>query len=70
MVHKCIKCGAELTTDEMSLYKKLVFRPAKEFLCLDCMAEEMRTSRDRLEYLIDYYHRTGECSLFAKIEQS
>lgn len=63
-----MKCGAELCSDEMALYKKLVFRGATEFLCLDCLAGEMRTSRERLQSVIDYYHRTGICCLFAKVE--
>lgn len=68
MTHKCMKCGAELRSDEMALYKKLVFRSATEYLCLDCLAGEMRTKRERLQSLIDYYHHTGTCCLFAKAQ--
>ena len=68
MKHLCAACGAELCSDEMALYKKLVFRAATEFLCLDCLAGEMRTTREKLQSVIDYYHRTGICCLFAKVE--
>ena len=63
-----MKCSTELCSDEMALYKKLVFRSATEYLCLDCLAGEMRTRREKLQSLIDYYHRTGFCCLFAKTE--
>ena len=61
-------CGAGLCSDEIALYKKLVFRAAEEYLCLDCLARQLTTSRSKLQSLIDYYHRTGICTLFAKTE--
>lgn len=64
----CLRCGAGLCSDEKALYKKLVFRAAEEFLCLDCLSAELNTTRSRLQSLIDYYHRTGICCLFAKTE--
>lgn len=68
MKHQCMKCGAELCSDEMALYRKLVFRAATEYLCLDCLAGEMRTGRERLQSLINYYRRTGTCCLFTKMD--
>jgi hypothetical protein len=64
----CLGCGAGLCSDEKALYKKLVFRAAEEFLCLDCLSAELNTTPSKLQSLIDYYHRTGICCLFAKIE--
>ena len=66
MNHLCNNCGAALCSDETALYRKLIFRAATEYLCMDCLAVELRTSREKLQMLIDYYHRTGICSLFAK----
>ena len=63
-----MSCGSELCSDEIALYRKLVFRAATEYLCLDCLARECSTSREKLQGLIDYYHRTGLCCLFAKVE--
>ena len=68
--HTCMRCGAGLCGDEIALYKKLVFRGADEFLCLDCLAAYCSTTREKLEALIAYYHRTGICSLFVKWEQA
>lgn len=68
MKRSCMNCASELCSDEIALYRKLVFRGATEYLCLDCLARELTTSRERLEGLIYYYHRTGLCCLFAKVE--
>ena len=64
--HPCMRCGVALTGDEIALYRKVVCRGAREFLCLDCQAADYGTSREKLEDLIAYFHRTGICSLFAK----
>lgn len=66
--HTCMHCGAVLSGDEVALYKKLVYREASQFLCLNCLASNLDTTRDKLNQLIIYYHRTGICSLFAKWE--
>lgn len=64
----CKRCGAKLTGDEIALYRRMVDRDAETFLCLDCQAVDYGATRDKLERLIDYFHRTGICSLFAKYE--
>lgn len=60
----CRQCGAALNLDEIAIYKKLVFRAAEEFLCLDCLAEKLRCPREELEKRIRYYRESGECTLF------
>lgn len=66
MQRRCMRCGAEITGDEIALYRKLIFRAAEQFLCLDCLAKDCSATRDSLEKLIAYFHETGICSLFAK----
>ena len=66
--HRCLRCGAPLTGDEIALHKKMISRAAKRFLCLDCLAAECSATREKLEALIAFYHRTGICTLFAKCE--
>jgi hypothetical protein len=61
-----MQCQALLSGDDVALYKKLVFREAEQFLCLDCMASGLSEPREKLEELIRYFHRTGTCVLFAK----
>lgn len=62
--HVCKRCHQRLYSDDMALYRKLVLRTAEEFLCLDCLAEDLRTTRAQLEALIDYYRKSGQCTLF------
>lgn len=64
--HTCIHCNSSLSGDEIALYKKLVYREAEQYLCLDCLAANLATTSDKLEQLITYFHQTGICTLFAK----
>lgn len=64
--HRCFKCEAFLTTDEISLYRKLISRSAQKYLCLDCLATEMSVKKEKLNNLIQYYYESGNCSLFVK----
>ncbi len=66
MPRRCMRCGAALTGDEIALYRKLIFRQAEQFLCMDCLAADCTTTRPKLEALASYYHKTGLCSLFVK----
>lgn len=66
--NRCVKCGALLRTDEIALHRKLFSRAAVTYFCLDHQAEYLRVTRADLEKLIEYYHRSGTCSLFAKWE--
>jgi len=61
-----MRCGAALTGDEIALYRKLIFRQAEEFLCMDCLAKDCSATRTQLENLVSYYHKTGLCALFVK----
>lgn len=67
--HQCMRCGKYLTGDEIALHQKLVSRAATEYLCLCCLAEQLSTTREKLEGLIAYFHRTGICGLFVKYEK-
>lgn len=66
--HMCMKCGKKLMSDEIALHRKLFSRAAKEFMCLDCQAEYLRVDRTQLEKVIEMYHKSGTCVLFAKWE--
>lgn len=64
--HRCKECGCQLTTDEIALSMKLQGKQTRSYFCLDCQAEYSNTTRQRLEQLLEYYHSSGICSLFAK----
>lgn len=60
----CMRCNSKLLADDIAIYLKLVNRGATEFLCIDCLASDFKTSRQKIEDLIAYYRKTGECTLF------
>ncbi len=59
-----MNCDKELLSDEIAIYKKLVNRGAERYLCIDCLAEYFKCSRKAIEDKIDYYRKSGECTLF------
>ena len=66
--HICKSCGSKLASDEITLHMKLFSRAAKEFMCLDCQAAYLKVKRSQLEEVIERYHQSGTCVLFAKYE--
>lgn len=62
----CKKCGCSVTSDEIALSMKLQGKQTRTYFCLNCQAEYSNTTRSRLEQLLETYHTTGICSLFAK----
>ncbi len=60
----CKKCGKPLESDAIPIYMKLVDRGAEQFLCIGCLADELGTTREKIEKLIDYYTESGTCALF------
>lgn len=66
--HTCKKCGENLMSDEIALHMKLFGKMSREYMCLDCQAEYLQVDRERLEKVIEMYHKSGTCVLFAKWE--
>ena len=66
--HSCAHCSKQICSDEVALSKKIISRMITHYFCLRCLAKAYRTTPDALQELIDYYHRTGECTLFAKYD--
>lgn len=60
----CKECTAPLSDDDISIYRKLVFRGAEEFCCIDCLAKNLGCTREAIERLISYYRESGKCTLF------
>ncbi|AIQ52153.1 hypothetical protein R70331_11985 [Paenibacillus sp. FSL R7-0331] len=64
-VHRtCRTCGVPLMTDDVAIYLKLVTRNAKDFLCIDCLGEQLKCGREPIEQLIQYFRESGNCVLF------
>ena len=66
MKDKCLKCGRELTFNEIGLHKKMVNRGATEYMCISCLSEHFKISEENLRAKIEYFRRTG-CTLFPPI---
>lgn len=60
----CKKCGAPLKGDDFAINRKLISRNVTDFFCIDCLAEYYRTTRDVIQARIDYYRKSGHCTLF------
>lgn len=51
-------------TDDVAIYLKLVTRNAQDFLCIDCLGEQLKYGREPIEQLIQYFRKSGNCVLF------
>ena len=60
----CKECNAELLADDIAIHRKLVFRNADEFFCINCLSKKLGCLREDIERLIKYYRDSGECTLF------
>lgn len=58
-----MKCKAPLSYDEIGLYKKLINRGSKSFLCIKCLARELNVSEENLRARIELFRKQG-CTLF------
>ena len=59
----CITCGRPLEKDEVALTKKLIYRGATQYLCIDCLAKKFEVTREDLEKKIEEFRQLG-CTLF------
>ena len=59
----CFQCGKPLERDEVGLYKKLVNRGAREFLCKPCLAARFKMTEADCDTLIAHFKEAG-CSMF------
>ena len=60
---KCVICGKELKKDWIALHKKLLDVNAKNFQCIDCLADTIGCEVDDLEIKIQEFKEAG-CTLF------
>lgn len=59
----CIKCGKELTYNDIGAHKKFINRGCTEFMCKKCLAEELQISQEVIDKKIEDFKRQG-CTLF------
>ena len=63
MENACLQCGKLLSSDEIALYKKLISLSAEQFMCIDCLAKYLGTTKEALEKKIEQFRQMG-CYLF------
>ena len=61
--NECKSCGRELQKDWIALHKKLLDANAKEFLCIECLADTFDCAVEDLEIKIEEFKEEG-CTLF------
>lgn len=59
----CKGCGVELKKEWVALHKKLLDADAKEFLCINCVADTLGCEVEDLEVKIEEFKEAG-CTLF------
>ena len=60
---ECMKCGKQVTRDEIGLTKKLINRGIEKYFCMDCLADHIGVSTRLLEAKIKQFKEMG-CTLF------
>ena len=59
----CMICSSLVEKDAIGLYKKIIEKKAKKFMCLECLANHLDTTTDDLlEKVADF--KTAGCKLF------
>ena len=53
----CKQCGKWLKSDEMAIYRRLVYRDAEEYLCIECLAKYLGVSTAVIEQKIEYFKK-------------
>lgn len=61
----CMHCGRPLTHDEIAIYRKMVSRAAKEYMCKTCLAQYFDVDESKIDQKIQQYKRQG-CLLFVQ----
>lgn len=58
-----MRCGTELKKDWIALHKKLLDVDAKDYYCINCLADTFGCDVEDLEIKIDEFKEEG-CTLF------
>lgn len=64
----CQACGKRLEADEIAIYRKLVNRGAKSYLCIPCLASYFRCDKQLIYDRIVSLREMG-CTLFVRNEE-
>ena len=59
----CYVCSKELSKNEIGLTKKLINKNAKDYYCINCLAEYLEVTEEELLDKIEEFKNEG-CTLF------
>lgn len=59
-----MKCGRDLSSDEVGLHKKMINRGATSFMCITCLADFFQCEESLLRQKMEQFRAQG-CMLFA-----
>lgn len=59
----CMKCGRELSYNEIGAYRKFINRGADRFLCRECLAAHLKVEPEVIDQKIELFKQQG-CTLF------
>ncbi|MBB2184052.1 hypothetical protein H0486_14320 [Lachnospiraceae bacterium MD1] len=59
----CMQCNKKLERDEKAIYRRLVNRGAREYLCIPCLARYFKCSEEDIKKRIVQLKAMG-CTLF------
>ena len=59
----CIQCGKPLISDEIAIYRRLIYRDAEEYMCKACLAKYLGVPETVIDARIVYFKKIG-CTLF------
>ena len=59
-----MQCGRRLLSDEIAIYRRLIYRDAEEYLCKTCLAQKMKVSEQEIDRKIEHFKKIG-CTLFS-----
>lgn len=59
----CMKCGKELSFNEIGAHRKFINRGANQFLCRECLADHLKVAPEMIDKKIALFKLQG-CTLF------
>ena len=59
----CMHCGKELSFNAIGSHKKFINRGSREFMCIECLAKELKVPVTLIDEKIEYFKKQG-CTLF------
>lgn len=59
----CMRCGKELTFNEIGAHKRFINRGSTSFLCKGCLAERLGVTPEDIDRKIEEFKEQG-CTLF------